>query len=63
MKKIFQAIGKYFKGVKKEIGRIRWTTGKELGKYSLTAVSFMLILGLYFYAIDMLVSLLRSVTQ
>ena len=61
MKKIFESIGKYFKGVRKEIGRIRWTTGKELWKYSLTTVTFMLALGLYFYAIDMLVSLLRSV--
>ena len=61
MKKIFTGIGKYFKGVRKEIGRIRWTPGKELWKYSLTTVSFMLILGLYFYAIDLLVSLLRSV--
>ena len=61
MKKIFESIGKYFKGVRKEIGRIRWTTGRELWKYSLTTVTFMLALGLYFYAIDMLVSLLRSV--
>ena len=60
MKKIFQSIGKYFKGVKKEIGRIRWTTGKELWKYSVTAISFMLFLGVYFYAIDIVISLIRS---
>ncbi len=62
MKKVFHAIGKYFSGVKKEIGRIRWTNGKDLAKYSFTAVTFMLFLGIYFYAIDMLVSLLRSVS-
>lgn len=61
MKKVLNAITKYFKGVKKEIGRIRWTKGKELVKYSVTAISFMFFLGVYFYAIDMLVSLLRSV--
>ena len=61
MKKILNSITKYFKGVGKEIKRIRWTSGKELAKYSLTAVLFMLFLGVYFYAIDMLVSLLRSV--
>ena len=58
MKKIGSAITKYFKGVKKEIGRIRWTNSKELVKYSVTTVGFMLCLGVYFYAIDMLVSLL-----
>ena len=61
MKKMGNAIVKYFKGVKKEISRIRWTNGKELVKYSVTTVAFMLCLGLYFYAIDILVSLLRSV--
>lgn len=60
MKKILQGIGKYFKGVKKEMSRIRWTTGKELVKYSFTAVGFMIFLGLYFYAIDLLVSFVRS---
>ena len=60
MKKIFKAIGRYFKGVKKETGRIRWTSGKDLLKYSLTTIMFMLLLGLYFYGIDLLITLLRS---
>ena len=60
MKKTLNSIGKYFKGVKKEVSRIRWATGKELVKYSLTTVTFMLFLGLYFYAIDLLISLIRS---
>ena len=61
MKKILNGMKKYFKGVKKEFGRIRWTSGKDLWKYSLTTVGFMLALGVYFYAIDLLISLLRSV--
>lgn len=61
MKKILKAITKYFKGVKKEIGRIRWTSGKDLLKYSITTISFMLFLGLYFYAIELLTSLIRSI--
>jgi preprotein translocase SecE subunit len=61
MKKIFGAIARYFKGVKKEIGRIRWTTGKDLLKASTTTVAFMLFLGVYFYVIDLVISLLRSV--
>ena len=52
---------KIINGVKKEIKRIRWTNGKDLVKYSLTTVSFMVALGAYFYVIDLLVSLLRSV--
>lgn len=61
MKKIFKAITKYFKGVKKEISRIRWTTPKDLLKYSVTTISFMLALGVYFYVIDLIISWVRSV--
>ena len=61
MKNIFKSITRYFKGVKKEISRIRWTTPKDLLKYSITAVSFMVFLGAYFYVIDLLASLIRSV--
>ena len=61
MKKIFGSIARYFKGVKKEIGRIRWTTGKDLVKYSTTAVAFMICFGVYFYIIDLIITLLRSV--
>ena len=50
----------YFKGVKKEISRIRWTSKKELIKYSLSTVLFMLFFGLFFYAIDLLITLIRS---
>ena len=60
MKDIFKAIGRYFKGVKKETSRIRWTIGKDLVKYSITVILFMLFLGLYFYGIDLLITLLRS---
>lgn len=50
----------YFKGVKKEISRIRWTSKKELIKYSISTVAFMVFFGVFFYAIDLLVALLRS---
>ena len=56
MKKIVD----YFKGVKKEISRIRWTKGKEMIKYSVAAVSFILFFCVYFYVIDLLIALLRS---
>ena len=62
MKNIFKSISRYFKGVKKEVGRIRWTNTKDLFKYSITTISFMLFLGVYFYAIDILITLVRSAT-
>ena len=61
MKKILNSVTKYFKGVGKEISRVRWTGGKDLVKASVTTIGFMVGLGLYFYAIDMLIALLRRV--
>ena len=59
-KSIFSKIIGYFKGVRKEISRIRWTKGKELGKYSVAAVSIIFFFCVYFYVIDLLIALLRS---
>lgn len=53
-------ISDYFKGVKKEISRIRWTNKKELVKYSLSTIVFMTFFGVFFYVIDLLVAILRS---
>ena len=53
-------IADYFKGVKKEAARIKWTSKKDLLKYSRSTISFMLFFGVFFYLIDMLVALLRS---
>ena len=57
---IFKKIAGYFKGVGKEVKRIRWTSGKELLKYSIASICFLVFFGLYFYIIDVIVVLLRS---
>lgn len=61
MKKILSNIGNYFLGVKKEFGRIRWTKGRDLLKYSISTLSFMVFFGVFFSLIDLAVSLLRSI--
>lgn len=50
----------YFKGVKKEISRIKWTNKKDLVKYSVSTVTFMVFFGVFFYLVDLLVAILRS---
>lgn len=58
---IFTKISKYFKGVYKELKRIRWTSGKDLLSSSATTVVFIAFIALYFTGIELLVSLLRSI--
>ena len=60
---IFKSIGRYFKGVGKETKRIKWTSGKELVKYSIATVVFVIFFGLYFYAIDWIALLIRSLAK
>lgn len=60
---VFKKISSYFKGVMKEIKRIRWTNSKDLFKYSLATVVFVVFFGLYFYAIDWIVLLVRSLAK
>ena len=60
---IFKRITKYFKGVSKEIKRIRWTSGKELVKYSIASIIFVLFFGIYFYGIDWIALLVRSLAN
>ena len=60
---IFKKVSKYFKGVWKELKRIRWTDRKDLAKYSICTLVFVLFFGLYFYAIDWIVLLVRSLAK
>ena len=60
---VFKRIGKYFKGVGKEIKRIRWTDRKDLFKYTVCTLGFVLFFGIYFYAIDWIVLLVRSLAN
>ena len=60
---IFKRIGKYFKGVGKELKRIRWTERKDLLKYTFCTLGFVFFFGVYFYAIDWLVLLVRSLAN
>ena len=60
---IFKRTIKYFKGVGKEFKRIRWTERKDLFKYSISTLVFVLFFGLYFYAIDWIVLLVRSLAN
>lgn len=57
MKKIVN----YFSGVKKEIGRVRWIDKKDLFKYSVATLVFVVFFGVFFYLIDLLMAGIRSI--
>lgn len=59
-KSIFQRIAGFFVGVKKEIVRVRWLSKKEMVKYSLATIVFVAFFALFFYLIDIIFALIRS---
>ena len=61
MKKTFKSIKSYFKGVKEEFSKIRWTNGKDMAKYSVATLSFVLFFALFFTAVGLGVSFVRSI--
>ena len=56
MKKII----KFFKGVKKEFGRIVWPTKKNMVKYSIATICFIVFFSLFFYLFDTIVALVME---
>ena len=53
-------IARYFSGVKKEISRVRWLSKKNLVKFSIATISFVVFFSLYFYAFDYITAWLRT---
>jgi len=56
MKKVF----KFFNGVKKEVSRVRWPNKRELFKYSVSTIAFMLFLAGFFYLFDTIIALITT---
>ncbi len=53
-------IKKYFKDLKKEIAKVRWPNKKEMVKYSIATISFLLFFSLMFYVVDITITFLRA---
>lgn len=57
---LFKKIGNWFKSVIKEVSKVRWTSKKEMIKYSIATIVFIIFFALFFYAIELLMALLKS---
>jgi preprotein translocase SecE subunit len=51
---------KFLNGVKKEVGRVRWSDKKHMIKYSLATIAAIVFFSLYFYVIDIIVAFIKS---
>lgn len=57
------SIVNFFVGVKKELPKIKWTSKKDLLKYSIAVVLFIVFIALFFLMLDLLVSLITYIKE
>lgn len=57
---LFKGIGNWFKSVFKEVSKVKWPSKKEMIKYSIATIVFVVFFALFFYAIELLMAFLKS---
>lgn len=50
----------FFKEVKTEVSKIKWPSKKDMVKYSLATICFIVFFALFFYLIDLIIALLKA---
>lgn len=55
-----KAVAKFLNGVKKETMRVRWPNKKHMIKYSAATILTIIFFSLFFYAIDVVVALIKT---
>lgn len=58
-----KAVAKFFVGVKKEMGKVRWPNRKEMVKYSVATLSFIVLFSVFFVATDAVLGAIVKVFQ
>lgn len=53
----------FFSSVKKEMSKVHWPTKKELTKYSMATLAFILLYSLYFFLSDMIIALFKMLVS
>lgn len=56
-------IARFFVSVKKEMKKVRWLSKKELGKYSVATISFIIGFMAFFALSDAILSVVRMVVK
>ena len=50
----------FFKEVKSEVSKVKWPSKKDMVKYSVATIIFVIFFALFFYAIDLIIALLKA---
>lgn len=50
----------FFKEVKHELSKVKWPSKKDMLKYSIATITFVIFFALFFYLIDLIIALLKA---
>lgn len=56
-----EKIGKFFKGVKTEFKHVVWPSKKNMIKYSIATVCFIIFFSLFFYLLDTIIAVVVKI--
>ncbi|MEG1494977.1 MAG: preprotein translocase subunit SecE [Bacilli bacterium] len=57
---IFTRISMFFKETIKEVSKVKWPSRKDMVKYSVATIVFVLFFAVFFYLIDIIVALVKT---
>lgn len=50
----------FFKEVKSEVAKVKWPSKKDMVKYSIATIVFVVFFAVFFYLIDLIIALLKA---
>ena len=50
----------FFQGVRSELGKVKWPSRKEVLKYTIATIIFVVILVVFFMLLDLLMSVIKG---
>ena len=56
----FKRISNWCKSVIKEVSKVKWPSKKEMLKYSIATIAFVIFFALFFYAIELVMAFFKS---
>lgn len=59
-KNVFAKFRIFCHGVKSEFNKVHWPNKKDMVKYSIATIVFVIFCGLFFYAIDIIFAFIKS---
>ncbi len=56
-------VSNFFSSIKKEMQKVKWPSKKEMIKYSVTTITFIIFFAFFFFGLDVIFAYLKSLVN